>query len=312
MEISLDTLRDGFAQMGYVIKEEALSVVYLALKLEKPLLVCGAAGVGKTELAKALSGILKARLIRLQCHEGLDESKAIYDWNIQRQLVRIHLAGKNRREDTEDLFSLPYILQRPLLQAITQEGQVLLLIDEIDRADRSFEALLLEILSDFQVSIPEIGTIKAAHRPVVVITSNGERELSEAIRRRCVFLYLDYPDIKEEAAILRLRASEVIDALDENIALAVAQAREQGYRLGTGSSAALDWARAVFILNADRYQKDYVAGTLDALARNKENIVAHEAFLQGGGFIGHLAGKRSESRELREYHEGGGNDNSGS
>lgn len=301
MEVQLDDLRRGFNQMSYVIKEEALSTIYLALRLEKPLLACGPAGVGKTELAKALSVILKARMIRLQCHEGLDESKALYDWNIQRQLVKIHLADPKRREDEEDLFSLSYILQRPLLQAITQEDQVLLLIDEIDRSDRDFEAFLLEILSDFQVSIPEIGTVKADCKPVVVITNNGERELSEALRRRCVFLYLDYPDIEEEAAIFRSRVPEALDVIDENIALAVARARDQGHRLGAGSAAVLDWARAIFLLNADRYQKDYVAKTLDTLARKQENFTAQETFLhQRGGFFGHRAGKRPENREFND------------
>ncbi len=297
IEIDLQKLRDAFSQMSYIINEDALSTIYLALRLEKPLLVSGPAGVGKTELAKVLSFVLGARMIRLQCHEGLDESKAIYDWNIQRQLIKIHLAGQKNVQEEDDLFSLPFILQRPLLQAITQQDQVLLLIDEIDRADPDFEAFLLEMLSDFQVSIPEIGTIKATRKPVVVITNSGERELSEALRRRCVFLYLDYPTIVEEAAILRARIPDVLDALSEDISFAVAWARDQGHQF-FGSTAVLDWARALLLLNADHYQKDYVDKALETLAMNKENITAFESTL--GKAESSQAGKGSGYGEIKD------------
>lgn len=303
MEVQLDELRQGFDLMNYIINDEALFTIYLALKLEKPLLVSGPAGVGKTELAKILSIILEARLIRLQCHEGLDESKALYDWNIQRQLVKIQLdtQKESERQDEDKLFSLPYVLQRPLLQAITAKDQVLLLIDEIDQSDRNFEAFLLEVLSDFQVSIPEIGTIKAERKPVVIITNSGERELSEALRRRCVFLYLDFPEIEEEATIFSSRIPEVLEAIDEDIAISVAKARDLEHQLGPGKVATLDWARAVFLWNADRYEKDYVDNTLDVLARNRDNILACEAYLrQGGSFVGNTAGKKAEDREVRD------------
>lgn len=252
----------------------------MALKLEKPLLISGPTGVGKTELAKALSAILNARLIRLQCYEALDESKALYDWNIQRQLVKIHISHQQggSQEQEEDLFSLPYILQRPLLEAITQKEQVLLLIDEIDRADPDFESLLLELLSDFQVSIPEIGTIKAICKPVVVITNSGERELTEALRRRCVFLYLDYPTIDEEAAIIQARASDELETLNENIALAVATVRDRGAQLGFASPQLVDWARTILMLNAGRYQKDYVDKLLADLEQYKENCSSLESY----------------------------------
>jgi len=253
---ALEELREGFSQTGYIINEEALNVVYLALRLEKPLLVCGPAGVGKTALAKVLSKILAAKLIRLQCHEGLDENKALYDWNFQRQLVKIHLAARNEAIPEEELFSLSNILQRPLLQAITSKEPVVLLIDEIDQADPDFEAFLLEVLSDFQISIPEIGTVTAHQKPVVVITNNGERELSEALRRRCVFLYLDFPTIEQEASIIRVHAPETLENLSEEISLGVNRLLQAGHHPGPYAASVFDWARALLLLNADNLQKD--------------------------------------------------------
>ncbi|MGB4503276.1 MAG: MoxR family ATPase [Syntrophaceticus sp.] len=303
IDIQLEKLRDGFSRMCYIINEEELNTIFLALSLEKPLLVCGPAGVGKTELAKALSNILGAKLIRLQCHGGLDESKALYDWNIQRQLIKIHLNSRTKSSESqeEDLFSLDYILQRPLLQAITQKEQVLLLIDEIDSADRDFEAFLLEVLSDYQISIPEIGTIKAAHKPVVIITNSGERELSEALRRRCVFLYLNYPTIQEEATILRARAPEVIDTLNENIALGVAMARDKGFQLGFGNVQLLDWARVLLMLNADHFQKDYVDRSMEMLALNREEVkAAMESIGHMTNSSGNRAGKTVENGETKD------------
>ncbi len=285
--------------MCYVINEEDLNTIYLALCLEKPLLISGPAGAGKTEMAKALSVILGTRLIRLQCHEGLDESKSLYDWNTQRQLINIHLAagrskGSEARE--EQLFSLEYILQRPLLQAITQKGQALLLIDEIDRSDRDFEAFLLELLSDYQVSIPEIGTVTARQKPVVVITNSGERELSEALRRRCAFLYLDYPTIDDETAILRLRAAEALETLNESIALAIAMMRDTGSH--SGDIRLLDWARVLLMLNAGRFQKEYADNCMKTLLHNRENMTA---LLDSSGHMtissGEKAGETQEKRE---------------
>ncbi len=284
MQLELDELRQGFENAGFIIDEENLNVIYLALRLEKPLLVSGPPGVGKTGLAKVLSMIFKARLIRLQCHEGLDESKAIYDWNFQRQLVKIHLGAHGTSAQGDDLFTLPNILQRPLLQAITAKEPVVLLIDEIDQSDRDFEAFLLEVLSDFQVSVPEIGTIKAERKPIVIITNNGERDLSEALRRRCVFLYLDLPYIEQEAAIIKAKIPGVLDDLREEIALAVARTRDAGHHPAPGAEAGIDWARALFMLDADHYQKNYVDKTLARLAKNRENLLNTE-----------VRGKRSEA-----------------
>ncbi|MGB9792658.1 MAG: AAA family ATPase [Thermacetogeniaceae bacterium] len=274
MEISLEELREGFTKYRYIISEDALYTVYLSLRLDKPLLVCGPPGVGKTELAKVLSKILGAELVRLQCHEGLDESTALYDWNIQRQLVKIHIAEKDEQLVEEEIFSFSNLLQRPLLRAITSDKKVVLLIDEIDRSDSSFEALVLEVLSDFQISIPELGTIVARHKPTVVITSGGERELSEPLRRRCVFLYLDFPKIDEEVSILKNRIPEVLDNIQEEIARGVAWARDEGFRLGPNAPAAMGWARTLLYLSAGSYQKEYVDKTLETLMANQENLLA--------------------------------------
>lgn len=275
MEISLEELREGFTKYRYIINEDALYTVYLSLRLDKPLLVCGPPGVGKTELAKVLSKILDAELVRLQCHEGLDESTALYDWNIQRQLVKIHIAGRDEQLEEEKIFSFSNLLQRPLLKAITSDKKVVLLIDEIDRSDPSFEALVLEVLSDFQISIPELGTIVASQRPTVVITSGGERDLSEPLKRRCVFLYLDFPKIEEEVSILRNRIPDALDNIQEEIARAVAWARDEGFKLGPNAPAAMGWARTLLFLNADSFQKEYVDKTLKALLVNQENLLAY-------------------------------------
>ncbi len=321
MELDLEELRRGFAGSGFIIDEEDLNIVYLALRLDKPLLVSGPPGVGKTDLARVLSRIFAARLIRLQCHEGLDESKALYDWNFQRQLVKIHLSTRSKQikagrptvadnpaalslnserskhrgfqpgvqaESTpvlneDELFSLPNLLQRPLLQAITATGPVVLLIDEIDRAEIDFEAFLLEVLSDFQISVPEIGTIKASRKPIVVITNNGERELSEALRRRCVFLYLNFPNIEQETSIIKAKQPAALEELREEIALAVARAKDAGQHPHPGAETGLDWAQALFLLDADNYQTDYVENTLEMLAKNKEHLLSYQEFLQRQG-----------------------------
>jgi MoxR-like ATPase len=254
-------LRDGFEKADFVISEDTLRTIFLALKLEKPLLVCGPSGVGKTELAKVLSKIFQSRLIRLQCYEGLDESKAIYDWNYQKQVLQLQLSHK------EDFFSMKNILKRPLLDAITAKEPILLLIDDIDEADRNFEALLLEFLSDFQVTIPEVGTVVAEKKPFVVITSSGKRELSEALRRRCVFLYLDYPDPEEETLITRKKVPGVIEELNEKIALGVAS-MERCY-----SPEVIDWLRTLLFLNARIYSEEYLEKMMDFLAKKRDNLM---------------------------------------
>ena len=280
MDIELKELQDGFDRLCYIVSEEHLNTIYMALRLEKPLLISGPAGAGKTEMAKSLSEILGAKLIRLQCHGGLDENKSLYEWNIQRQLLNIQIDDSSKGAEIveEDLFSMDYILQRPLLQAITQQEQTLLLIDEIDRADRDFEAFLLELLSDYQISIPEIGTIEAVKKPVVVITNSGERELSDALLRRCVFLYLDHPPIQAEASIIGARIPEVLDTLNENIAMGVAQARDRGSHLGSGGAQAMDWARVLLMLSSDQFQQGYVAKSMEALASNQESLAAAENY----------------------------------
>lgn len=280
MDIELKELQEGFDRLCYIVLEEHLNTIYMALRLEKPLLISGPAGAGKTEMAKSLSEILGAKLIRLQCHGGLDENKSLYEWNIQRQLLNIQIddRSKNAENIEDDLFSMDYILQRPLLQAITQQEQVLLLVDEIDRADRDFEAFLLELLSDYQISIPEIGTIEAVKKPVVVITNSGERELSDALLRRCVFLYLDHPPIQSEACIIRARIPEILDTLNENIAMGVARTRDRGGNLGFNSAQAIDWARVLLMLSSDRFQQDYVAKSMEALASNQESLIAAENY----------------------------------
>src|SRR3984885_4937879 len=225
---SVTQVLEALRGVDYLSDTSIAGVVYLADKLGKPVLVEGPAGVGKTELAKAAAAITDARLIRLQCYEGLDESKALYEWNYKKQLLRIQ-ADREHERDWEtvesDIFSEQFLLTRPLLEAIRADDPVVLLIDEVDRVEIETEALLLEVLSDFQVSIPELGTIEGKQRPLVFLTSNNTRELSEALKRRCLFLHIDYPDIDREKEIVRVRVPEVDDALAEQIAKVVGSSR---------------------------------------------------------------------------------------
>ncbi|HED24312.1 MAG TPA: MoxR family ATPase, partial [Firmicutes bacterium] len=207
MEFTLPALKKSLNEACYICEDSTALTVFLALKLEKPLLIEGAPGVGKTEMGKVLAEILATDLIRLQCYEGLDETKALYEWNYQRQLLRIQM-NRNLEEDQireEDLFSPKYLLERPLLKAIQADRRPVLLIDEVDKCDPEFEAFLFEVLSDFQVSIPELGTIRARQIPVVVLTSNNERELSDGLKRRCLYLYLDFPPVEKEVEIIKAR-----------------------------------------------------------------------------------------------------------
>ena len=232
-EPTLELVREGLQRARYLTTPRVETVLYLALVLEKPLLIEGPAGAGKTEIGKVLAEILHTDLVRLQCYEGLDEAKALYEWNYQKQLLRIQadrVQGTQWTEVTQHIFSREYLLERPLLHAITAARKVVLLIDEIDKSDEEFEAFLLEVLSDFQVSIPELGTLTARHRPVVVLTSNRARELSEALKRRCLYLYLDFPGVEIERRIIGLKVPELDARLQEHVARFVGGLRKLDLR----------------------------------------------------------------------------------
>ena len=241
--MSVTDIQQGLARAGYVADDSLAMALHLAQVLGRPLLLEGPAGVGKTEVAKALSAMRDARLIRLQCYEGLDASHAIYEWNYQRQLLAIRAAEGSASED--QLFTDKYLLKRPLLEAISQDTPPVLLIDEIDRADEEFEAYLLEILSDFQITIPELGTIKARSRPIVILTANGTRDLSDALRRRCLYSFLDYPDRATELAILKARMPAVEGLLARQIVGVVQALRKEDLEKTPGIAEMLDWAAAL-------------------------------------------------------------------
>ena len=248
----LAALQEDLARAGYIAEPSLAAALLLMQELGRPLLLEGDAGVGKTEVAKVLASIREARLIRLQCYEGLDAHAAMYEWNYQRQLLAIKLLEHDERgieQKEQDVFSERYLLKRPLLEAITSDTAPVLLIDEIDRADEAFEAFLLELLSDFQLSIPELGTVRATTRPLVVITSNGTRELSDALRRRCLYQYIDYPDYEKEFAIVRKKAPEVAAGLARQIVAFVQAVRLMDLKKKPGIAETLDWAAALLRLD---------------------------------------------------------------
>ena len=258
---------------GYLPDERIAQVVFLAERLDKPVLVEGPAGVGKTELAKALAAVHGRRLIRLQCYEGLDEAKALYEWNYRKQLLRIQSDGKaDWSELAGDIFSEDFLLTRPLLEAIRSTEPVVLLIDEVDRVEMETEALLLEVLSDFQVSIPELGTITASSRPMVLLTSNNTRELSEALKRRCLFLHIGYPTIERETAILLAKVPELPGGLAESVARTVASIRSEPVRKPPSVSESLDWARTLLALGIDRIDETTVTDTLHVLLKYQADV----------------------------------------
>jgi len=247
----LAALQEELARAGYIAEAPLAAALLLMQDLGRPLLLEGDAGVGKTEVAKVLADVRHARLIRLQCYEGLDAHTAMYEWNYQRQLLAIKLLEEDERgiaEKEQDIFSERYLLKRPLLEAISTDTPAVLLIDEIDRADEAFEAFLLELLSDFQLSIPELGTVRAKSRPLVVITSNGTRELSDALRRRCLYQYIDYPDYDKELAIVRIRAPEVAAQLARQIVAFVQAVRRMDLKKKPGIAETLDWTAALLRL----------------------------------------------------------------
>ncbi len=278
--MDLQTLKQKMDEAHYVYDEQLAVVLSVALQLGRPLLVEGAAGVGKTEIAKVMASALDRDLVRLQCYEGLDESKALYEWNYQKQLlsIQVNMGSADADSLTRSLFSDEYLLERPLLASIRSEKPVVLLIDEIDKADEEFEAFLLELLSDMQVSIPEIGTVKAKTVPFVILTSNRARPLSEALRRRCAYLHIEYPTMEKELAILRAKLPHVDDQLCAQVALAVHNLRSSEAILKKPSIAeSLDWAAALDALGIRELTVDALKNTAGFVLKNKEDIASLNA-----------------------------------
>ena len=285
--MTMEELKRRLHDERYVCDDSLVTTLYVSLLLGRPLLIEGAAGVGKTEVAKVMAKVLDRELVRLQCYEGLDESKALYEWNYQKQLLSIQVNMGSRESDelTRSLFSDEYLLERPLLKSIRSEKPVVLLIDEIDKADEEFEAFLLELLSEQQVTIPEIGTIRSRTTPFVVLTSNHARPLSEALRRRCAYLYIDYPDIDKEVAIINAKQPEVGSRLALQVARATHALRENEQILKKPSIAeALDWAAALDALGMEDLTADALRQTLGFVLKNNEDMeeAAHDESLFSG------------------------------
>ena len=273
--MNIDELKLKMDEAHYIYDDTLATVLYVALQLGRPLLIEGAAGVGKTEIAKVMAAALDRDLVRLQCYEGLDESKALYEWNYQKQLlsIQVNMGTRDSEELTRSLFSDEYLLERPLLKSIRSEKPVVLLIDEIDKADEEFEAFLLELLSEMQVSIPEVGTIRAKSVPFVVLTSNRARPLSEALRRRCAYLYIQYPDLEKELSILRAKLPHVDDRLCAQVAMAVQKLRSNEAILKKPSIAeSLDWAAALDALGIQELTPDALRQTAGFVLKNSEDL----------------------------------------
>ncbi len=269
--ITKEELSQRLKSQHYIFEDELLTVLYVALLLGRPLLIEGAAGVGKTEVAKVLAKALNRELIRLQCYEGLDESKALYEWNYQKQLLAIQM--EKQEQNLSELFSEEYLLERPLLRSIRSKEPVVLLIDEIDKSDEEFEAFLLELLSEMQVSIPELGTVQAASQPFVVLTSNNTRPLSEALRRRCAYLYIPYPTLEKEMDILRAKRPNLEDRLRLSVAEAVQKLRSQEQLIKKPSIAeTLDWAAALEALGAKELDRGVMNTTMGFVLKNEQDI----------------------------------------
>ena len=270
----LDDVVQRLARTGYLASTAIATTVFLADQLGKPLLVEGPAGVGKTELARAVAEATGARLVRLQCYEGVDESRALYEWNHAKQLLRI-TAGRDEpwAEAKTDIFGEEFLLTRPLLTAIRGTEPTVLLVDETDKADLEFEGLLLEVLGDFQVTVPELGTIRAAQRPFVVLTSNATRELSEALRRRCLFLHIDFPDPELERRIVRLKAPGTDDRLAESLVSVIGALRAMNLRKAPSVAETIDWARTLLALGADTLSEAIVKDSLGVILKHQDDVV---------------------------------------
>jgi MoxR-like ATPase len=280
MDVTLERVRSGLREARYITTPRVETALFLTLTLEKPLLAEGPAGAGKTELGKVLAGMLGAELLRLQCYEGLDEARALFEWNYQKQLLRIQAdRGEGRHWDdvAHDVFSPDFLLERPLLRAITSPRKVVLLIDEIDKADPEFEAFLLEVLSDFQVSVPELGTLAARQRPIVVLTSNRTRDLSEALLRRCLHLFVDFPGPEKEAEIIGLKVPDVDARLGAQIARFVAGLRRLDLRKAPSIAETLDWARGLCALGVQELDAASVRQTLSLVLKHEDDLRKAEA-----------------------------------
>jgi MoxR-like ATPase len=291
MPASLDEVREGLARAGYLASEAAALVTFLAHKLGKPVLVEGPAGVGKTELAKALSRYTQRRLVRLQCYEGLDEAKALYEWNYRKQLLRIQTeaSGTSWSDVQEDIFSKDFLMERPLLAAIAAREPVVLLIDEIDKTDQEFEAMLLELLSDFQISIPEMGVVEATTHPLVILTSNNTRELTEALKRRCLYLWLDYPEVERELEIVGLHVPELPDTVARRLIEVVHMVRNLDLKKPPSIAESIDWARAVLVLGASNIDQSVFERTMSIIVKHRTDldVVAERVGVRlGDGLLG--------------------------
>jgi MoxR-like ATPase len=273
---TIETVIERLGEKRYIGDRPLATAIFLALKLGKPLFIEGEAGVGKTEAAKVMADVLGARLIRLQCYEGIDASHAVYEWNYPRQLLHIRLLNESddRQAAEKEIFSREFLLRRPLLDAIDNEDEIppVLLIDEIDRSDEEFEAFLLELLSDFQISIPELGTIHAKQQPFVVITSNRTREVHDALKRRCLYHWIDYPTVDKEIAIVRARAPEAADQLAREVTNLVHRLREMDLYKVPGVAETLDWARSLAALGANRIDASLIDATLGAALKYQEDL----------------------------------------
>jgi MoxR-like ATPase len=271
---SVEEVAAGLQRVGYLPGASTALVSFLATKLGKPVLVEGPAGVGKTELAKALSRLLERQLVRLQCYEGLDEAKALYEWNYRKQLLRIQAEsdGTGWQDVQDDIFGEEFLLQRPLMTAIASEQPVVLLVDEIDKTDQEFEAMLLELLSDFQISIPELGRIEARTQPVVLLTSNNTRELTEALKRRCLYLWLDYPDLEHELQIVRLHSPELDQLLARKLVEVIHRIRELDLKKPPSIAESIDWARTLMLLGASEIDHDTFLETMSVILKHRTDL----------------------------------------